>query len=241
MKYKDLPINIRSRIKEYFIFKYQKNYFKEREIMANISEQLRQSVYLHTCKNLLESVVIFKGLPMSLLIRIVTCMKSEVYLPNDIIVSAATVGESMFFIASGTVAVYTSEGKEVAHLVDGAHFGEIALVMDNEKRVANVVAVEPCEIYSLKRNDFLKAIDPYPELFNRIKRMALYRLQQTMAQVLRKSLVNTEFNIHSSQLNFIDKLNTKSLAALSINNIKRDSSSNEGSKEFEEGKDEDED
>lgn len=113
MKYKNLPDHLQTRILDFFLYKFQKNYYKEKEIMSTISEQLRQAIYLHTCKSLLESVVIFKGLPTTLLIRIVTCMKSEIYLPNDVIVNAGNIGDSMFFIATGTVAIYTGAGKEV--------------------------------------------------------------------------------------------------------------------------------
>jgi len=49
------------------------------------------------------------------------------------IVKAGTVGECMFFIASGSVCVTTSNGQELCHLEDGDYFGEIAFVLKNRK------------------------------------------------------------------------------------------------------------
>lgn len=81
----------------------------------------------------------------------------------------------MYFIGSGTVAIY-SAGKEVAHLSDGAHFGEVVLVTDNNRRSATVVAIETCELYTLDRHDFIQAIAPYPDVMKRIRRDAFERL-----------------------------------------------------------------
>lgn len=68
---------------------------------------------MHSCKNLVENVNFFKNLPMTLLIRIVSCLKSEIFLDNDVIIKANTVGDCMYFISTGTVAVYTKSGREV--------------------------------------------------------------------------------------------------------------------------------
>lgn len=68
---------------------------------------------MHSCRKLVENVAFFKNLPLTLLVRIVSCLRSEVFLVNDVVVRSNTPGNSMFFIASGTVAVFTSSGREV--------------------------------------------------------------------------------------------------------------------------------
>lgn len=49
------------------------------------------------------------------------------------IIKAGTVGECMFFIASGSVCVTTTNGQELCHLEDGDYFGEIAFILKNRK------------------------------------------------------------------------------------------------------------
>lgn len=63
---------------------------------------------------------------------------------------------------------------------DESYFGEIALVMDTEHRIATIVAVETCEIYVLYRHDFRRFIAPYPDLLNRLQNIALDNLNQSV-------------------------------------------------------------
>lgn len=39
----------------------------------------------------------------------------------------------MYFITSGTVAAVTETGREIVHLEDGDHFGEIALIQKDTR------------------------------------------------------------------------------------------------------------
>ncbi|KAK4885905.1 hypothetical protein RN001_002176 [Aquatica leii] len=179
MGHRQLPEHMQRRLLTYYKFRFQKSYFRESEILSTISGQLRQEIVMHSCRKLVENVAFFNNIPFTLLARIVSCLRSEVFLVNDVIVRAATAGNSMFFIASGTVAVYTSSGREICHLEDGAHFGEIALVMRDELRVASVVAVDVCELYRLDRKEFVRAIHPYPDLLDNIQRIAADRMERT--------------------------------------------------------------
>lgn len=68
---------------------------------------------------------------------------------------------------------------KVCHLEDGNFFGEIALVEYDRLRLASVVAVETCELYKLDKQDFVRAILPYPDLMTKIRRIAHERTEQT--------------------------------------------------------------
>ncbi|XP_051169167.1 potassium/sodium hyperpolarization-activated cyclic nucleotide-gated channel 1-like [Leptopilina boulardi] len=180
MRYKQLPRKTQRRFLAYYEFRFQHQYFREAEILNTLSSQMRQEIRMHSCRKLVENVPFFNNIPLTLLARIVALLKSEIFLTNDVIVRANTPGDCMYFIATGTVAVYTASGKEVCHLEDGAHFGEIALVMPDEKRIASVVAVEVCELYRLERADFSRTIHPYPMLWERIKQIAMDRHEKTV-------------------------------------------------------------
>lgn len=113
MHYKLLPDYMQKRLLTYYEFRFQKSYFREHEILNTVSGQLRQEIVMHLCRKLVENVDFFKNLPLNLLLRIVSCLKSEIFLLNDVIIRANTTGDCMYFIASGTVAVFTKSGKEV--------------------------------------------------------------------------------------------------------------------------------
>lgn len=177
VRYKELPERLRKRIVLYFEYKYQRRFFKEQEIMTTISGELRREIILHTCGRLLHKVEYFQNLPASLLLRISTGMRTEIYLANDVIIRAGDVGDSMYFISSGSVAVYSPSGTELCHLSDGNHFGELAVITDNEKRVVSVVAVECCELLVLKAAEYRKAVQVHPEQQERILRLVLEKLR----------------------------------------------------------------
>lgn len=52
--------------------------------------------------------------------------------------------------------------------------------MENEQRLASVVAVEICELYVLSRDDFKQAIERYPHLMNYFQKQVLERLEKTL-------------------------------------------------------------
>jgi hypothetical protein len=113
MKYKELPSTLKDKVFRYIEFKFQKHIIKEEDILNTLSSILKQDILTHRCQKMVERVAFFKGLPTQVLLRIVTRLRSEIFLPNDVIVLAGYAGYAMYFIYSGTVAVYTNNGKEV--------------------------------------------------------------------------------------------------------------------------------
>lgn len=63
---------------------------------------------------------------------------------------------------------------------DGAHFGEIALLVPDQRRVASVIAIEVCEVYRLNRKDFRKCIAVHSELFATIESIATERIERAV-------------------------------------------------------------
>lgn len=61
----------------------------------------------------MENVDFFKNLPVSLLVRIVTVLQMETFMTNDVILKYDSQGDCMYFIGTGTVAIYTKSGLEV--------------------------------------------------------------------------------------------------------------------------------
>ncbi|XP_031774299.1 potassium/sodium hyperpolarization-activated cyclic nucleotide-gated channel 1-like [Apis florea] len=177
---KQLPKHIKIRLVAYYYHRFRKNYFREKTIMLTLSEYLRQEIALESCHRLVENVSMFKNLPKTILRNIVKNLKFELYLPNDVIVKAGAHGDCMFFLSAGTVAVLTPTGKEICHLDDGAHFGEIALLVPDQRRVASVIAIEVCEVYRLNRKDFRKCIAVHSELFATIESIATERIERAV-------------------------------------------------------------
>ncbi|XP_029174384.1 potassium/sodium hyperpolarization-activated cyclic nucleotide-gated channel 2-like [Nylanderia fulva] len=177
---KQLLPHMKKRLLAYYHYRFKSTYFRGKQILSELTEPLREEIALQACRRLIENVAIFKNLPKNVLQSIVKNLKFELYLPNEVIIKAGTQGDCMFFLSSGTVAVLTPTGKEMCHLSDGAYFGEIALLVADQRRVASVIAIEVCETYRLDRKDFRQCIDVNSELFAEIERIATERVEKTV-------------------------------------------------------------
>ncbi|XP_049284757.1 potassium/sodium hyperpolarization-activated cyclic nucleotide-gated channel 3-like [Anopheles funestus] len=173
---KHLSVSLRTKLRNNFATRFRTRYFDEETIMGLFPQNLRSSIRMETCRHLVASVDLFKNLPYFILTDIVNCLRLEIYLQDDVIIAAGSYGDSMYFLAMGTVAVYAMNGKELGHLTDGAYFGEISLIKRNQQRTANVIALEACEIYRLSHEDFQNVIKPHAYLLNRIRKQAEQRL-----------------------------------------------------------------
>ncbi|KAF5290202.1 hypothetical protein FQR65_LT11636 [Abscondita terminalis] len=98
---------------------------------------------------------------------------------NEQTISTLQIFSCLKLLRFNTFLKYSRNIEEICHLEDGAHFGEIALVMRDELRVASVVAVDVCELYRLDRKEFDRAIHPYPDLLDNIQRIAADRMERT--------------------------------------------------------------
>lgn len=68
---------------------------------------------MHTYQRLINSVELFKYLPEPVVVQVTAAVRSEIFMPGDEIIKASSRGDALYFISSGTVAVYTSTGIEV--------------------------------------------------------------------------------------------------------------------------------
>ncbi|EDS42625.1 hyperpolarization activated cyclic nucleotide-gated potassium channel [Culex quinquefasciatus] len=154
---KRLSKSLKRRMLKHLECRYRKRYFNESTIMRMMSDNLRRSVRMEACYHLLRYVDMFKGFPPTLIEDIVDSFTYEIYLENDVLIEAGTRGDSMYFLASGTAAVYSSSGAELGRLIDGSHFGEVSILGKGHVRTATIIAMEDCEVYRLSAEELPKA------------------------------------------------------------------------------------
>lgn len=179
---KHVPAYLKEKIFLYYSNKYKHNYFNEELIISTLSKRLKDEILTHTCNTLITNVYLFNDLPQNLIQEIVKSLTLEIFLPHEVILAADTEGDSMFFMASGTAAVYSVMGKEICHLKDGDHFGEISLLEKGRKRTATIIALETCEIYKLEQKDFRRVVQPHTDLYERMQRVANDRMGKRSRQ-----------------------------------------------------------
>ncbi|XP_059049758.1 potassium voltage-gated channel unc-103-like [Achroia grisella] len=179
MNQRKFPPRIKKKILKFYAIRFQSNFFVESRIHACVSGQLREDIIMHTGRQLVGELEFLKQLPRSLHVQICMKLKMVIFIAGDIIFKINTIGDCLYFIDKGTVAIYSESGREVCHLEDGDFFGEIALVMKHRLRTASAVAVTNCELFRLGREDFESSIACYPTVYEDIKRVATFRYERT--------------------------------------------------------------
>ncbi|XP_058815712.1 potassium/sodium hyperpolarization-activated cyclic nucleotide-gated channel 4-like [Topomyia yanbarensis] len=181
MKMKQFPIEMKNRLLYYYEKKFEKCYFAEDKIMETISESLRHQIADHNASRFYEQIPVLREVPIHILLPLVRSMEIEIYLPNDMVIKAGTAASSIYFIQYGSVAVYTQSGKEIGHITDGDHFGEIALFYKS-KGLVNIIAIEFTKIFVLRRKVFLDLVPPESEFYQRLEEIAKERMQRVLLE-----------------------------------------------------------
>ena len=108
----------------------------------------------------LQKATLFRGVPAAELEKLATLAREEDVAPGQELLREGTVGDSLYIVVIGTVAISKKTAKggheEVATLGSGSYFGEMALVDDDHKRTATVAAKEPTTVHVYSRDGIEK-------------------------------------------------------------------------------------
>ncbi|CAG9762066.1 unnamed protein product [Ceutorhynchus assimilis] len=155
----DIPKEMEERLLEYYEYKFEKNYYNEKAIFTTMSLYVRQTISLFWARKVINKVKVFRFFPHSIISQIIAKCRVLVYLNNDFIARAGDVADNVYFISSGTVAVYNRDKHEMIHLRDGDEFGLTGLGSSKEAYfVSNFVAIETTELYVISVKEFKEII-----------------------------------------------------------------------------------
>lgn len=127
----------------------------------------------------LPQIPLFSDLPKNAFIQLLEEMHMRSALPGEGIIHEGAVDDSMFIISHGRVKITkTSEtGSEMvlAHLSDGAFFGEMALLSESP-RSASVIAEEETLLFEVSRQVLDKVVKSFPSVRHILMRFYRQRL-----------------------------------------------------------------
>lgn len=142
MQYKELPQSLQRRISTFYHYRNKMQFERDKKIIKEVSPYLRevdrllqltvliieakqlesseslvyrsfQELLLHNYCRLISTVELFKHLPEVVVAQLIGTLRTEIFMTGDEVVKAGTAGDALYYVASGTVAVYTSIGTEV--------------------------------------------------------------------------------------------------------------------------------
>ena len=146
-----------------------------------------------TEREFLKSVPLFSRLEEASLDALLRLTRRRRIRKDDIIFHEKEVGDSLFVILHGRVkvAIFGDDGKEVtlSILSEGDCFGEMSVV-DLEPRSATTIAEEDCELLSLQRDDFMRALQSDPGMSASLIQVLAARLRKANHQISTLALLD---------------------------------------------------
>ena len=127
----------------------------------------------------MESLFLFRDLPFHARLRVVRIISEHHVTDEECVVRQGEPGNTLYAVVRGAFSVRV-DGKEVAVLREGEHFGDLSLV-SNEPRSATIVAKGPGLLLSVQRQALREFCMVEPALGNAI----LWKLVATLGQRLR--------------------------------------------------------
>ena len=160
---------------------------------------------------ILRSIPLFSELSDEELTDMAKHAATQIYKKDNMVLIEEEVGSTMFVILNGRVKIsrISDEGREVilSILVDGDFFGEMS-ILDGETRSANAVTLEDTEMLIVRRENFLRMLQDYPQIaINLLKELA-HRLRRSDAQIKSLSLQNALGRVASTILRIADDSGT---------------------------------
>jgi voltage-gated potassium channel len=145
-------------------------------IASAFIEAVRRREFVDTW-NLVAKVPLFRTLDAARIAAVAGVLRARRAERGEPLIRKGDPADSMYFIVSGEVEVDPETGAPKGRLDAGDFFGEIALIAERP-RTATIVALTPCRLLVLHKDDFEDFMDSHPELKEAVRAAAERRLRE---------------------------------------------------------------
>ena len=114
----------------------------------------------------MESLFLFEALPFNARLRVARICEARSVQPAEVLAKEGDTGNAMFIIVQGQVEVRRN-GKAIATLDAGQHFGEMSLI-DERPRSATVTSQGPGSVMIIRRDALMELCQREPGLGNQV-------------------------------------------------------------------------
>lgn len=190
------PSTLRNNVHNYFRFLWWRDQGMADPgfLIDHLNDGMVSDIKYHLNGKILSSVNIFADSPDGFIRDLCKRLRSQLYVPGEIIVKKGDPGKEMYLISSGAVAVEGDLGQRFAVLKSGQHFGEMALLFPM-LRTATCRAIQYSDIFRLHYDDLHDILQEYPEVLESITKATLEKLEtmqgineETKQHIKRKSM-----------------------------------------------------
>jgi voltage-gated potassium channel len=175
MRYYNIPERLQSAAFSYYNHLITKRLTEnDSTIISDLPQALQQELQTYMNMKLIGTVPVFKHCSIACLKDVASALERKYYSPGQTVIQIGEVGQEMYIIGHGIVEVILKDGNAVASLHEGQCFGEAALLKET-MRNASVRAQQYCDLYKLKKEDFLEIIKKHPDLLENMQKITSKR------------------------------------------------------------------
>jgi voltage-gated potassium channel len=183
------PAELNEEVRNYYEHVWERHRGVDRNRMLDdLPPPLRLSVLLHLTEKIRHTVPLFRHSSGLLRDALLTSLDSRTYTPGSLIAQEGDRGNSIFFIAEGTVEIVSfANEKSYGTLSEGDYFGFMSLTL-GERRTASIKALSYCEVLVLDRARFNQIKEEFPEFSDVLKKVSAERSEQ-LSELLMEGIV----------------------------------------------------
>lgn len=148
-----------------------------------------RKTYVRQHLEALAELELFRELALPELVKVYNLFSTLAVQPGSEVIREGDPGEQLFVIVDGQFRI-SREGRELATLGRGAHFGEMAL-LNRRARSATVVALESARLLALDRSNFDVFLHAEPQIAAKI----LHRFATTLSLRLDDAYLARDFRL----------------------------------------------
>ena len=179
------PAKLNEEVRNYYEHVWERHRGVDRNRMLDdLPPPLRLNVLLHLTETIRNTVPLFRHSSSLLRDALLTSLESRTYTPGSLIAQEGDRGNSIFFIAEGTVEIVSvANEKSYGTMSEGDYFGFMSLTL-GERRTASIKALSYCEVLVLDRSRFNQIKEEFPEFADVLKKVSAERSEQLSELVM---------------------------------------------------------
>ncbi len=177
MRTHQIPNELRLKTRSYYHYLWMnKRGYQDRSLLKDLPSKLQGELLFIVNRAIVKKVPFLKDADPEMIMELMFLLEPKVFVPGERIFKAGDVGDSIYFIHTGEVEIRSADGTSLAHLSDGAFFGEMAILTDGP-RSATAVATSFCDVHVLHRSSFETVANAHPSFKAHIRNVMSDRKQ----------------------------------------------------------------
>lgn len=157
-----IPHALRNKTRDYFRYLWQnKKGYNDHSLLEDLPAKLQSELLFEINKTIVHKVPFLKEAESDLIENLMDELEPKIFIPGEKIFRVDDPADALYFIHKGSIEIISRDNQSLAHLHEGAFFGEMAL-LTGRPRNATAIATTYCDLFLLHREVFNRVLKSYP-------------------------------------------------------------------------------